>query len=78
VRPRDRADAEIALEERNEILGGDADPLVGDADDDVGAPGLAPHDDQASLGRVLDGVVQDVAQDLANPVRVGRHDGESR
>src|SRR3990172_3884192 len=28
------------------------------------------------IWRVLDGVVQDVAQDLADPVRVGRHDGE--
>ena len=64
------------FEKGDQVLGGDAQALVGDGYNDIFRADFTAHDDQSSVGRILNGVVQDVAEHLADPTRVGLHDGE--
>ena len=72
-------DALELLEEPSDLVGRDAEPLVGHFDHDVLVAALADaHGDGTSLRRVLHGVVQEVRQDLLHPVRVGHDRGQGR
>lgn len=48
--PRGRLGAEVLVEQRDHILGGDPHPLVGDADRDLILPHFGANDHQAARG----------------------------
>ena len=61
------------LEDRLPILLGDADPGILDLDDHEPALGAGPEGDAAPLGRELDGVGEQVVEDLPQLARVLAH-----
>src|SRR5207247_6929598 len=67
-----------AFEDVPDLVLGDADAGVGHADQDVASVGAAGQDDSSALGRVLHRVVDDVADDLDQPVAVAGHDRQAR
>src|SRR5579864_9063878 len=66
-----------ALEDVADLLRRDAEPGVGDADQGVPALDTAGQRDRAPFGRVLDRVVDEVADDLDQTVAVARDDGQA-
>src|SRR5512134_698058 len=63
-------DAVETLEDPAEVLRGDADPVVLDAEADPASPRRGADADRPAAAVVLDGVVDEVHQDLLEPVPV--------
>src|SRR4029077_12911232 len=59
-------DAVEAFEDAGQVVAGDADPGVGDFQDDGVPPQAAADADGAELGGILDRVVDQVVEDLAD------------
>src|SRR5256885_5524538 len=58
------------LEDLREVAGGDPDALVGHIDEGFTVPLGDVHADLAPIGAVLDGVLDQVLNDLTDPARV--------
>jgi len=74
--PRDviagrRFDAEIFFKQGDQIFRRNADALIRNADHNIVWAELSSNDDQSAVGRLLDRVVNDVAEDLFDPTRIG-------
>src|SRR2546430_10016538 len=74
---RAAAYAPEALEHVADLLGRDADAGVGHAHQGVAAIDATRHGDYAAFRRVLDGVVDQVADHLDQPVAIARHDRQA-
>src|SRR5256886_6276146 len=72
------ADPTEAFEDVPDLVLGDADAGVGDADQDVASVGSAGQGDGPALGRILHRIVDDVADNLDQPVAVAGHDRQAR
>src|SRR5579872_2206545 len=67
-----------ALEEVGAILCGDAGPVIAHADDRLGGGAPKADGDLAALGTVLDGIAEQVFEDLFDAPRVDLHQERRR
>ena len=59
-----------AVEDEGQVLGGDAAAVVTDEEADLAVAGFAGQGDPAALGGVLDGIFDEVGEDLGSEFRV--------
>ena len=64
-----------AVEQARQVLFGDADAVVRDADEDVRAARADLQVDPAAVGRVFDGVRDDIRDDLLDASGIGPSQG---
>src|SRR6266540_2788208 len=62
-----------AFEQARELIRRDAKSLIDDAHHDLAVGDDRPYVDAAAVGRVLDRVVEQVVEDLLDPVRISAH-----